>query len=144
MCESAPLPFASESQRKKKVSRQVVLFNDELRFDEKIDLRNQSQQQTLSESNFERLRAKLTNSPVVSNAVGNSAAPSQIKQILQVYSTLQYECKFIKLHTVIQLDQYRYLISFGWYIYLSTNLYASLWFELWQKVTLKRAEHMEQ
>jgi len=72
-----------QPQRKKKVSRQVVLFNDELRFDEKIDLRNQSQQQTLSESNFERLRAKLTNSPVVSNAVGNSAAPSQIKQILQ-------------------------------------------------------------
>ena len=90
MCESASLPFASESQRKKKVSRQVVLFNDELRFDEKIDLRNQSQQQTLSESNFERLRAKLTNSPVVSNAVGNSAAPSQIKQILQVYSSLHY------------------------------------------------------
>ena len=24
----------------------------------------------------------------------------------------------------------------------STNLYASLWFELWPKVTLKRAEHM--
>ena len=90
ICESASLPFASECQRKKKVSRQVVLFNDELRFDEKIDLRNQSQQQTLSESNFERLRAKLTNSPVVSNAVGNSAAPSQIKQILQVYSSLHH------------------------------------------------------
>ena len=51
--------------------RQVVLFNDdsdsaanELRFDEKIDISNinQQQQQTLSESNFERLKAKLHSS----------------------------------------------------------------------------------
>ena len=56
------------NKKRKKVPRQVVLFNDdsdsaanELRFDEKIDISNQ-QQQTLSESNFERLKAKLHSS----------------------------------------------------------------------------------
>ena len=85
------------SKKRKKVPRQVVLFNDdsdsaanELRFDEKIDISNtnqQQQQQTLSESNFERLKAKLHSSQQQMMKGGGGGGGGQLLQKGAVVST---------------------------------------------------------
>ena len=83
------------SKKRKKVPRQVVLFNDdsdsaanELRFDEKIDIIS-NQQQTLSESNFERLKAKLHSSQqqMMKGGGGGGGGGGQLLQKGAVVST---------------------------------------------------------